>query len=268
MQGLDQQPPEHLIGVLGQYLWMQFHQLLQRPVDRIAPEARLHWLVWTIQPVQLQHVAGVDGVRVPHPGLHPRDRQGGGAGLDRRPGPRSGRRVEIPGGVERRGPVQQFRPTWQGQPRAPGEGAKPPEPARLHSRRPLEALAVQQHHVRRAGGLGKVVSRQADPPLRRGQAERRTHRPRQERIGLGGPGPHALLQPRQDQPIGVDQARLDGAKDLQAGMRAAGSAHRLALHQPSEQVGEVARRHLRQPLALLDQCAQQGGGRLPLRPGP
>ena len=46
------------------------------------------------------------------------------------------------------------------------------------ARRALATLAVEQHHVGRAGGLGEIVGGQSDAPLRRGQAQLLAHRAR------------------------------------------------------------------------------------------
>ena len=150
--------------------------------------------------------------------------------------PRASRGPARPG----RGPVQRLRPLGDRQAGALGQGLQPPQPARFH-RRAVAALGVQQDHLGRAGGLGEVVGRQADAPLRRGQAQRLAHRPRQEGVGRGGGRPDALLQTGHDQPVGADQSRLDRAQDAKARMGRSAVADRLAVHQPLQQVGELAR---------------------------
>jgi hypothetical protein len=84
----------------------------------------------------------------------------------------------------------------------------------------------------------------------------------------GSCGAPSILQPRDHQPIGAHQPRLDGAQDAQSRMGGAAGPERLAGHQPIEQVAEPPRGDRRQVGALIDQAAQQPRHRLAARPGP
>ena len=202
-----------------------------------------------VQRPQPQDVAGVDGVGVADPALDAghrqlarprRQRRRRAWAAARRAGAERSRRIE------RAGPGEQRRA-------APGS-ASPAPLARVSSRHsqreatagaPPRRSAMHQHHLRRAGGLGEVVGGQADAALGRRQAERRAHRPRQERIDRRGPRPDALLQPGQDQPVGADQPRLEGAQDAQARMAGAAGAHHFAGHQGVDQLDEAGAGDLR-----------------------
>jgi hypothetical protein len=127
---------------------------------------------------------------------------------------------------------------------------------------------MDQHHVRRAGGLGEVVGGQADLALGRRQALARAHRPRQERIDRRALRPDAFLEAGQHQPIGADQAGFDGAQDAQTRMGGAADADGLFVDQPVEDVGEGLGRGVGQGLAVLDQSGHQAAQALARAAGP
>ena len=77
---------------------------------------------------------------------------------------------------------------------------------------------MEQDHLSGAGGLGKVVGRQTNAALRRGQAQGLAHGPREERIGRGSLRPDPLFKAGQDQPVCAHQAGLNGSKDAQTWM--------------------------------------------------
>ena len=127
---------------------------------------------------------------------------------------------------------------------------------------------MDQHHVRRAGGLGEVVGGQADLALGRRQAQPAPHGPRQERIDRRALRPDAFFQPCQHQAVGADQAGLDGAQDAQARMGGAADADGLLVDQSVEDVGEGLRRGVGQGLAVLDQGGHQPAQALARAAGP
>ncbi|WP_308238099.1 hypothetical protein [Phenylobacterium sp. J367] len=127
---------------------------------------------------------------------------------------------------------------------------------------------MEQDHFRRAGGLGEVVGREADPALGARQAEALAHGPGQEGIQGRASRPDAFLQPGDHQPVGAHEPGLDGAQDAQAGMGGAAGPHALSGHQPVQQLGEAARRGGGEVAAVADQAGQQPAHRLAVEAAP
>ena len=121
---------------------------------------------------------------------------------------------------------------------------------------------MHQHHVRRAGGLGEVVRRQAQPPLGRRHVEPLAHGTGQEGVNRRALRPDAVLEPGQHQPVRPNQPGFQRAENTNTGVSLARGPDTVLPEQAADQIGEVAGGDGRQVAPIGDQAGQQHRGRL------
>ncbi len=213
---------------------MVFGEASRTPRGSPCRAPGLDRLVGAVQRIELEDVAGPDGVGVAGQGLDPGDGHLARAVGDRRGGARAPDRVVGAGLVQAAGPARGH----------PGRSVRdrPAPRARVFSRH-SQRLRRRGAPPRRSlwtritsGAQAAWAKSWAVRPMRRsggGRASLARIGPRQEQVDRRAARPDALLQPGQDQSVGPHHPRLDGPEDAQARMGGPAGAQGLLVDQRS-----------------------------------
>ena len=173
---------------------------------------------------ELEDVAGVDRIGIAQPGLDLRHRQLARArgerrarrGRRQRPVVSAARRMPLGGDLGRLGPT-----AAPSEPDRAQHGVEPQQPARRHGRHALAAARRgSAPPPARRSAWAKSCAAMPIGALGHGDAEFAAHLPRHPRVVLGRARPAALVEPAEDEQVGLLQPRLDQAPDREARMAA------------------------------------------------
>ena len=168
-----------------------------------------------VQRHEIEDVAGIDRIGVAQPRFYLGHRELAWARSERRPRRRGRQRAVLFGLVDLVGrELHRLIPS-----ECPIEtsGAQhriePQEPARRHGWDAILSGGAGQHHLGRPERLGKVVRGDADRTFGNSDPELPPHLPRHPGIVFRSTRPAALVEPAEDEQVGVLQARFDEPPD-------------------------------------------------------
>ena len=229
--------------IIGQGTGEFLHEQFQRPVQRRAALQRPHRFVQCIQWPQLQHVFGINRVRIAQPGfdlghrqparprLHRRARRGAWQALALR----HRHHLRRQRGEVRYGCDDIFQPAFRRRVQPQHQLLHPLQPARGNGGRTIGLQGAGHQHLRPRCQHGEVVRGQPDAALRLFQPQRSTHGPGEPGIGTGALRPCAFVQPAQHGKIETLQPRFQWTQNEKPWMAPKRSTHRRFHRQAAEQ---------------------------------
>ena len=261
---------QHAYGVVRQCICVFLGEFTKRFVDRRAAIGRRQRHVDGIERVELENVAGIDGVGIAQPVLDRGDRELCRTRLARRLGLRLLDRLDLRGLVDRAGVanilvagrLRRF-PALLAR-----DGFQPVQEARGDGRSTADLGRMGEDHVLMAEQLSEVVRRKADAALRKVETEFVTHRPAQPGIDARRRRPHGFDQPAQDDAVGFRQPRFQLAEDVELRARQLPPPHQTVGKGGLEHFGIVAGLDHQADLLLPAEQIVEGGPRARARPAP